>query len=793
MSNIGVNVLEVDGRASPTIVRAPISVAGFLVRSRRGVPDLPIHVRGVADFDRTFGSFERGLYGAHAIRGFFGEGGSEAFVVRIAEAGAAASSVTLDDTAGAATLDVEAGVRGRADPGVWGNSLSVSIVHHPRATTGVSAHVVGSASDPFDVRAPNDTIAVTIDGATAATTITLSPADFVDPAAATAAEVARAINRQTTGLRAGVTANRRLIIASASSGPRSRIAIAAGAGATALGFGGGVNSSGALQNGATLAAPASIAGLVPGSAVTIESAGHAVGTGAMQTSIADGANIVIQPDGGATSTVAFDNSTLPSGFGALVPSEVVAAINAVGVGRGFHADLNSQDRLVVLSDSFGAGSTIGITDGATPAFAALGLTGVTPVAGRADTATIVLVSETDGYVTWTPGLGTATPAFASRIRSAEFDLVVRLDGIEVERWESLSMQQTVNYYAPTAVNDELLGSRYVRVTDLANATAVALDIPAETAAPPGSVPLTGGSDGGTPSDVDFVGDAAARSGAFAFDTVEIQLLASPDSHSQGVASALSAYCESRGDAMFVGSPPDGLELDGIQAFAAPLRARKVYGALYAPWIDIPNPLDTTGENPLLRIPPVGHVLGVYARIGEARGVWKAPAGDEAQLKLAAGVALDMTDAQHTVLVKEGSVNAIRAIPGAGVIIDSSRTLSTDSRWLFVGTRRVFNFVKSSLRDGLRWVAQEPHDEELRRRVKFNVVTPFLLGLWRQGAFGSDPAEDVFTVRCDASNNPPSEVNLGRFNIEVYFYPVKPAETIVIVVGQQESGATASEA
>jgi phage tail sheath protein FI len=74
----------------------------------------------------------------------------------------------------------------------------------------------------------------------------------------------------------------------------------------------------------------------------------------------------------------------------------------------------------------------------------------------------------------------------------------------------------------------------------------------------------------------------------------------------------------------------------------------------------------------------------------------------------------------------------------------------------------------------------------------NVVTPFLLGLWRQGAFGSDDPDDVFTVICDASNNPPAEVNLGNFRIEVYFYPVKPAETIIIIVGQQESGAAASE-
>jgi hypothetical protein len=78
-------------------------------------------------------------------------------------------------------------------------------------------------------------------------------------------------------------------------------------------------------------------------------------------------------------------------------------------------------------------------------------------------------------------------------------------------------------------------------------------------------------------------------------------------------------------------------------------------------------------------------------------------------------------------------------------------------------------------------------------VALNVVRPFLLGLWRQGAFGSDAPDDVFTIKCDEENNPPTEVDLGNFRIEVYFYPVKPAETILIVVGQQPSGASASEA
>jgi phage tail sheath protein FI len=97
-----------------------------------------------------------------------------------------------------------------------------------------------------------------------------------------------------------------------------------------------------------------------------------------------------------------------------------------------------------------------------------------------------------------------------------------------------------------------------------------------------------------------------------------------------------------------------------------------------------------------------------------------------------------------------------------------------------------------LRDGLRWVRQEPNKDQLWNLVKYASVTPFLMRLWSQGAFGTGKPSDVFTVICDASNNPPSQVQLGFLNVEIYFYPSVPAETIIVKVGQQPSGANASE-
>ena len=185
-------------------------------------------------------------------------------------------------------------------------------------------------------------------------------------------------------------------------------------------------------------------------------------------------------------------------------------------------------------------------------------------------------------------------------------------------------------------------------------------------------------------------------------------------------------------------------------------------------------------------------MGVYATTDLERGVWIAPAGIQTTVAGALDVSAEFTDAQHDDLVRNGFVNGIRRLPGIGISVAASRTLSTDTRWWFINVRLLFNFVKSSLRDGLRFVRQQPNTGELQRTVKFNVVTPFLMNLWRRGAFGSDDAKNVFTVRCDDSNNPQSEVDIGNFHIDVTFYPVRPAETVVIVVGQQPTGSSASE-
>ena len=61
-------------------------------------------------------------------------------------------------------------------------------------------------------------------------------------------------------------------------------------------------------------------------------------------------------------------------------------------------------------------------------------------------------------------------------------------------------------------------------------------------------------------------------------------------------------------------------------------------------------------------------------------------------------------------------------------------------------------------------------------------------------FAAAPRESTgqSAIKIDEENNPPENIQQGIFTAEVYFYPSHPAETVIITVGQQEGGASASE-
>lgn len=112
-----------------TIAGVSTSVTAFVGSASFGPVDTPVRVTNIAGYQRAFGppvSAARPM--GHMVGHYFTNGGSEAYVVRVAGSGAAAASATLNDGA-APTLILDA-----SSPGVWANpvgsaGLTVDVDH----------------------------------------------------------------------------------------------------------------------------------------------------------------------------------------------------------------------------------------------------------------------------------------------------------------------------------------------------------------------------------------------------------------------------------------------------------------------------------------------------------------------------------------------------------------------------------------------------------------------------------------------------------------------------------------
>jgi phage tail sheath protein FI len=103
-----------------TITGVATSITAFLGVANRGPVDRAVHIFSFRDYERAFGGLD-GSALSYAVSQFFLNGGSEAYVVRLAK-GATFAHKTLQDTAGHDVLTVKA-----LDEGDAGNHIQVSV------------------------------------------------------------------------------------------------------------------------------------------------------------------------------------------------------------------------------------------------------------------------------------------------------------------------------------------------------------------------------------------------------------------------------------------------------------------------------------------------------------------------------------------------------------------------------------------------------------------------------------------------------------------------------------------
>jgi hypothetical protein len=699
--NLGLNLVEVDGKVAPSIQPAATSITGYSIFAERGIPGRVVKVTNWTQFQEHFGDYIAGGNGAYAIRGFFDNGGSTAWITRVVNQ-TETSDAPIAVTTGSAPFTLTEGATLTFSTG----ETVVFETAGPAVVTGGTA-VSGLAGETF-------TIAVNGGSSVSYVFSAVDGEDFASAGSPTLAEAVNVLNREIGGVRIYINGDGNIEVRTDELGSDGTLEISGNA-AAILGL-----TTGGVEEG-------------PGNVVDVAAV--------TADELAELLDAALSAD--YTVTVVGDTVTIEHATLIHITGDAAAA-GALGLDTDPHDGVSGMGTAAVA-----ASRTFGTLQ------VAAGRRGAADPGGWGNSLTISIAND-----------------------GATFTLTVKRDGDEVESWTELSMDSADPQFVEAVINDENTGSKYIWIptTPGAGAPSDATDEPLEL-----------GEDGS------FVDDATAGT-AFAasfdlFQNQNIQLLVCPESSEDTVILAGITHCELMNDRMFIGHAPDNLEASSVESWAATFHGDKQYGALYFPWIQVADP--RTGRRRY--VPPTGHVAGVYARTDRERGIWKAPAGVQAAVNGALDVRYHITDTDHTSLVKNGKVNAVRFVPNYGIIVDSSRTLSSNTIWLYVNVRLLFNFVKSSLLGGLRWVVQEPNDEALWNKVKFNTVTPFLMGLWRRGAFGPGSPDQVFTVKIDAENNPPANIQQGLLTCEVYFYPSRPAETIVIIVGQQEGGGSAGEA
>jgi phage tail sheath protein FI len=206
-----------------------------------------------------------------------------------------------------------------------------------------------------------------------------------------------------------------------------------------------------------------------------------------------------------------------------------------------------------------------------------------------------------------------------------------------------------------------------------------------------------------------------------------------------------------------------------------LPADTQYAAVYSPWIVASDP--KTGAR--VKVPPGGHVLGIYARSDAERGVFKAPANEV--VRGALDVVFDVDDARQGVMNPLG-VNAIRRFPSRGIRIWGARTLSSNGLWKYVSVRRLFIFLERSIYEGTQWVVFEPNDDRLWARVK-DTLRLFLRSQWRAGALFGRTEDEAFFITCDRTTMTQDDILNGRLICEIGIAPVRPAEFVIFRVFQ----------
>ncbi len=262
----------------------------------------------------------------------------------------------------------------------------------------------------------------------------------------------------------------------------------------------------------------------------------------------------------------------------------------------------------------------------------------------------------------------------------------------------------------------------------------------------------------------------------------VNILCIPEVDDEVIVAAAERWCAQHRVFLLIDPPASADTPSAVKAWLggpdAPPRTRDC--ATYFPWLRVPT--DATSAK-LRDCGPCGAVAGVIARTDEKRGVWKAPAGIDADLRGVDSLTYALTN-QETALLNAQGVNALRVMATTGPIVWGARSRSSDPEWRYVPVRRFSLMIEESIDEGTQWAVFEPNAEPLWTRLRESVGA-FMQELWRKGALQGARAEEAYFVQCGLGTTMTAgDVAAGRVIVTVGFAPLRPAEFTILTFSKQ---------
>lgn len=183
------------------------------------------------------------------------------------------------------------------------------------------------------------------------------------------------------------------------------------------------------------------------------------------------------------------------------------------------------------------------------------------------------------------------------------------------------------------------------------------------------------------------------------------------------------------------------------------------------------------------LPASSAMLGIYAQVDNARGVWKAPANINIDNVIRPQYLVTHQQQEGlNVDAKDGkSINVIRKFEGRGpAIVWGARTLAgNDNEWRYISVRRYFNMVEESTKNATEQFVFEPNDRNTWIRVK-SMIENYLTLQWKSGALMGTTTREAFFVKVGLGETmTEQDIWEGRMIVEIGLAVVRPAEFIIL--------------